>query len=868
MSNTNSLAVELQAIDKAHLAAVGGKAANLGELNRVDGIRVPAGFCITTFAFKRIIEDSSLIKNLLEQLSALTVEELTEIRHISHEIRKAIEGIAIPQCIIDEICRFLPRHKENIAFAIRSSATAEDLPTASFAGQQDSYLNIVGKDAILEHVRHCWASLYTDRAVIYRLQNGIDHRTVYLSVIIQEMVFPDAAGVVFTADPLTSNRKILSIDANFGLGEAVVSGLVNADNYRVCQDKIIDRKISAKTLTIHALESGGTTQREVEREQQTRPALTDEQILQLTQMARRIEAHFGHPQDIEWCLADGIFYIVQSRPITTLYPVPDSNDQNNHIYASVGHQQMMTDPMKPLGLSFFLLTTPAPMRTAGGRLFVDVAPALASPDSRSNLLTSLGRSDPLVKDVLLTLLERGYVETQPDAGSETGGPLPPVNGVRMQPNSDPALVNVLIRENEQRLNELKLIIQDKSGADLFDYIQHDIQELRKILFDPRSLKIIMEAIDASLQLNEKAEEWLGEKGVADIISQSVPKNITSEMGLALLDVADVIRPYPEIVGYLRQVKDEHFLDELPFEGGHEVQTAIKNYLSKYGVRCAGEIDITRTRWRERPAILIPLILGNVKNFEHGASRRKFEQGLQEAKNKEHDILVRLRRLPHGEEKAKETKHLIDLIRTFGGYREYPKYSMVDRYFVYKEALLKEASQLVNAKVIREKEDIYFLSFEELREVVHTQQLDYQIISRRKEEHRLNRKLTPPRVITSDGEILNGQYKRDGIPDGAIAGLAVSCGVVEGRARVVLNMEESDLEDGDILITRFTDPSWTPLFVSIKGLITEVGGLMTHGAVIAREYGLPAVVGVENATSLIKDGQRIRVDGTHGFVELI
>ena len=212
--------------------------------------------------------------------------------------------------------------------------------------------------------------------------------------------------------------------------------------------------------------------------------------------------------------------------------------------------------------------------------------------------------------------------------------------------------------------------------------------------------------------------------------------------------------------------------------------------------------------------------------------------------------------------------MISLLRNFIGYREYPKYGIVSRYFVYKLALLKEADHLVQANVIHERDDISYLTFAEFREVVRTQTLDGQIISQRKEEYAVYAKLTPPRVITSDGEIIVGTYKRENLPAKAVVGLPVSAGVIEGRARVILTMEDADLEEGDILVTAFTDPSWTPLFVSIKGLVTEVGGLMTHGAVIAREYGLPAVVGVENATKLLKDGQRIRVNGTEGYVEIL
>ncbi|MDQ0857531.1 phosphoenolpyruvate synthase/pyruvate phosphate dikinase [Bacillus sp. V2I10] len=300
----------------------------------------------------------------------------------------------------------------------------------------------------------------------------------------------------------------------------------------------------------------------------------------------------------------------------------------------------------------------------------------------------------------------------------------------------------------------------------------------------------------------------------------------------------------------------------------KTRDAIYAFLNKYGMRCSGEIDITKTRWIEKPITLIPMILNNMKDFEANAGNRKFEQGLQEALKKEQELLDRLKHLPDGKQKVKETKRMISLIRNFIGYREYPKYGMINRYFVYKQALLKEAEQLEQGSVIHEIEDIYYLTFEELHEVVRTNKLDYGIISKRKDEYKLYEKLTPPRVITSDGEIIAGKYKRENLPAEAIVGLPVSSGLIEGRARVILNMEDANLEDGDILITSFTDPGWTPLFVSIKGLVTEVGGLMTHGAVIAREYGLPAVVGVDNATKLIKDGQRIRVNGTEGYIEIL
>ena len=870
----SSYVLGFQDIDKTKRMVVGGKGANLGELSKMEGIRVPDGFCLSTEAFQRIMGETSLMNELLDQLSLLKVEDREKIGELSGEIRRVIEGIAVPQDMHEEITRLLSRLGEKNAYAVRSSATAEDLPTASFAGQQDTYLNVVGKEAILKHISKCWASLFTERAVMYRLQNGFDHRKVQLSVVVQKMVFPQAAGIVFTADPVTSHRKVLSIDASFGLGEALVSGLVNADSYKVRNGEIIEKKISTKKLVMYALKDGGTYEQEIEPERQKRQALTDEQILQLERIGRKIEEHFGCPQDIEWCLVDDTFSIVQSRPITTLFPIPEANDQENHVYISVGHQQMMTNPIKPLGISFWQLTAARPMFTAGGRLFVDVTPMLASPVSKQNLLNGMGQHDPLIKDALMTIIERGdFIQSLPDekqeqsSGKSNQGPLPA--GFQTLNDCDPQIVSDLMKSSQTSIEEVKQNIQTKSGSGLFDFILEDIQELKKILFDPRNMGVIMAAMNASSWINEKMNEWLGEKNVADTLSQSVPNNITSEMGLALLDVADAIRPYPEVIAYLQQVKDESFLDELvQFHGGQEARDAISAFLNKYGMRCVGEIDMTRTRWSEKPTTLVPMILSNIKNFEPGASKQKFEQGRKFALKKEQEVVDRLKQLPDGEQKAKETKRMISLIRNFSGYREYPKYGIVNRYFAYKQALLKEAERLVQTGVLHEKEDIYYLTFQELREVVRTHTLDYQIISKRKGEYTFYEKLTPPRVITSDGEIVAGAYKRENLPAEAMVGLPVSSGVIEGRARVIFNMEDADLEDGDIVVTSFTDPSWTPLFVSIKGLVTEVGGLMTHGAVIAREYGIPAVIGVESATKRIKDGERIRVNGTEGYVEIL
>ncbi|MFB7968430.1 MULTISPECIES: rifamycin-inactivating phosphotransferase [Streptomyces] len=866
---------------------VGGKGAHLGALSRVDGVRVPDGFCVTTEAFRRVVERAPEVDALLDRLAGADPDDGQAVRAVAAELRRAVEEAVVPDDLAAGITGAVARLGEGAAYAVRSSATAEDLPTASFAGQQDTYLNVVGPAEVLRHVSRCWASLFTERAVIYRRRNGIDDRSVRMAVVVQRMVVPDASGVLFTADPVTGHRRTATVDAGFGLGEALVSGLVNPDVFTVRDGEVVARTIAVKQRALHALPGGGTREVTVEPGQQERPALTDAQVVELVRLGRRIEDHFGRPQDIEWCLTDDGFRIVQSRPITTLFPVPDPvpgpvpeavEGPTPSVYVSVGHQQMMTDAMKPLGWSMWQRTAMVPMHEAGGRLFVDVSPRLASPASRAALLDVMGKGDPLVRDALETVLERDEFELPVPDTDHAGdaGPAGPPAGGAPEPSvteADPAIVAELVERSETSVAALERDIRTKSGPELFDFLAEAFEEHKRVLSDPLSIRAIMAGMEATWWLNEKLGEWLGEKNAADALTLSAPGNITSEMGLDLLDVADAIRPHPAVVAFLADVQDDAhgdgFLDELvELPGGSAARAAIDTYLRRYGMRCVAEIDITRPRWSEHPATLVPLILDNVRNFGPGAAERRFEQGRQRALATEQDVLARLRALPDGERKADETKRMIDQVRAFAGYREYPKYGIVCRYFLYKQALSEEAGRLVGDGVIDEPEDVFHLTFQEFEDVVRSRRADPRLIARRKEAFRSYEALTPPRVLTSDGEAVNGAYRRDDVPAGALAGLAVSTGSVEGRARVILDLADAELAEGDILVTRFTDPSWSPLFLGVAGLVTEVGGLMTHGAVIAREYGLPAVVGVDRATRLIRDGQRIRVHGTDGYVEIL
>lgn len=546
------------------------------------------------------------------------------------------------------------------------------------------------------------------------------------------------------------------------------------------------------------------------------------------------------------------------------------------MFISAGHLQMMTDPIRPLGISFLSLSDfPFSQSVqAGGRLFVDITHDLASRIGRKLLISLVGKSDFLMQNALSNLIKRkGFINTLPHGkrAATSGSMYLPIiwPSIKTYLANDPTLIPKLIRRYETSIRILRERISSLSGVALFDYILRDQKELKAVMYDPPGMGALVVGVYASDWLNKNLEKRLDEKNVADTLSKSVANNVASEMGLDLLDVSDVVRQYPAVIEYFEHAADDTFFEDLAgLPGGLAVSESIQAYLEKYGMRCSGEIDITTPRWSEKPTKLIPTILSNVKNIEPNAHQARFEQGRWEAEQKERDILNRLAQLPGGNRKVKKTRKMISLLRNFAGYREYPKHFFMKRFQVYKVALMKEAATLAARGIIQEKEDVYYLSFEEFRETVRTGRLDYGIVNRRKEEYPVYEKMRPPRVITSEGEAISGEYSTGDVPPGALPGVPVSPGVIEGRARVVLRMEDAVIEDDDILVAIFADPSWTPLFVSVKGLVTEVGGLMTHGAVVAREYGLPAVVGVENATKLIKDEQRIRINGTEGYVEML
>lgn len=829
--------VDLGGVGRSHVGSVGGKAANLGELIALGGIRVPSGFCVTTSVFRSVVVPA--IEPCTEELAALSPDEAAVGARLAERIRAVIASVELPEALVARIRSELLRFAEGTAFAVRSSGTTEDLGSTSSAGQHDSLLNVVGASAVLDALRRCWSSAFSDRAIAYRSNSGMDPRAVEMAVVIQCMVEPTASGVLFTADPVSGHRRSAIVEAVPGLGEALVSGTAAPDGVVIRRDASIERRSSNSRL------------------------LSDRQLLALVSLGRRVEAHFGRPQDIEWCLDDDGFAIVQSRPITTLFPIPASESTGDRVYVSVGHGQMMTDAMTPLGASVWRMASAARTAVAGSRLFVDVTEQLASSRGREALLTVMGRSDPLMRDALETVIGTGFVPAPAAAD-----PVPRAAAGAVEAPDASELPDIMERIRRS-LEEIHHRADKTTGPAVAELLRTDLAEGLLELRDPRSRAAVRAGFEATWWLNDHLQDWLGESNAADALSRSPANDITAEMGLALLDVADVVRPSPQATAALRHATDESLLMDLErVAGGGSAAAALSDFLARYGMRCVGEIDLGRPRWRERPTTLVPAILANVENFAAGESTRRVSAGRAAALEAEEDLLRRLRRLSDGETKAAETKRMIARLRSFIGYREFPKYALITRFATYRGALLAEARRLAAEGALDHPDDIFLLTFDEVEQALRSRTCDRALLARRREQLRADSALRPPRVITSDGEMFDGSYRRADLGPDVLAGLGISRGTVEGRARVLDDFAQAALEPGDILVTTHTDPSWSPVFLNAAGLVTEVGGLTTHGAVIAREYGLVAVVGVTGAVSRIPDGRRIRVSGTNGTVELL
>jgi rifampicin phosphotransferase len=884
------------AIDLSSLPIVGGKAANLGEMIQA-GLPVPPGFCVTTTAYALVAEGSQ-IEAILAELVTADPNDTARLAKLATAAHTRLLAAPIPTRIEEAITKAYRTlgDGECVPVAVRSSATAEDLPFASFAGQQETYLNILSEDALINAVRNCWASLWTDRAVSYRASNGIDQRHVRLAIAIQHMIDATVAGILFTANPLTGKHREAVIDASPGLGEAVVSGAVNPDHIvaNTSTGEIVERRIGDKRVAIHAMAEGGT-QRIEQTRQFNEVCLTDEQVRTLANLGAKVEGHYGAPQDIEWAIdISGHLWLTQTRPITTLFPLPVTalaTDDVLRVYFSLNVVQGVFRPLTPMGISSFHLMAsalaialgmpprdpligPGALVEAASRLFLDVTTLMRSSFGRKILIgiAKLGETLSVALFTQLTTDPRLSLVPAPRwRVVRTFGALLALTRAPLyvpQALFWPSAAVSRVERTKAQLHEYKTSIERAGPAGSIERLA----ALEQLLLDwiPRIFPRIVPAFVCGLFAHNVAGRLLHGLATTDELQsvlRGLPHNPTTEMDLALWNLARLMQADPATARYLHETPlEQQVLDYNTGSMPVLLQQQLSRFLGLYGHRGVAEIDLGLPRWSEDPTYILS-VLANYLQLQdpNMAPDVQFQRGAQEAEAMVADLTRRATR--KGRLRGLLVGFLLKRTRTLAGIREMPKFCIVYLLACIREQLWYIGEKLALARRLETAEDIFFITLSEARAALESTDMRSIVRERRTVyEHELKRRHVP-RVLLSDGTEPGTQTVVAKSDNGNLKGTPASAGVVTGKARVILDPASAHLEPGEILVAPSTDPGWTPLFLTAGGLVMEMGGAMSHGAVVAREYGIPAVVGVQGATEHIITGQQISVDGSNGIVSL-
>lgn len=903
-----ALILRLSQVDGSMLPLVGGKAANLGELMAA-GLPVPEGFCLTTAAYReatRAVQDGVLAElgNLQAALHPGTPGRDTELAVMAGRAREAIRAIPVPPRVVAAVGQAYEALGKAAPVAVRSSATAEDLPFASFAGQQDTYLNVIGIGAVLKAVRDCWASLWTDRAVAYRAALGIKPHEVALAVVVQRMVDARAAGVMFTANPLTGRRREAVIDAAPGLGETVVSGAVNSDHFVVDTEnsRVLERNLGDKRVIARPLPGGGTEVRDMPG-QADASSLTDEQASGLAALGMQAEKHFGAPQDTEWAIdAGGALWLTQARPITTLFPVPERRSGGGaRVYLCFSLAQGLTRPLTPMGLASLRLLGssvakaagfavpdprrgPPPYAEAAQRLYFDLTTPVRSSvgrrllprvfdvmEARSAMVLRQVFTDPRFSVTRRTPL--GLLRHVLPAAAQARVPESVLRGL-FRPK---AALRRLDRFTRQFANGLEL----EAGAGPVERLDHAERLLGGRLFAIVPAILPLPALGfAALWLAGKLiggpDRW---KDLAKVL-RGLPRNVTTEMDLDLWRLASAVREDRESRTALAEGQPSGLA--VDFIAGNlppVLHAGLVRFLDRYGHRAVAEIDVGMPRWSDDPTHILGVLANYLRLTDPAmAPDVQFSRATAEAEAEVERLVAGARR--RGRVRALLVAAALRRTRLFAGLRELPKYQLVLGLAEVRRQVAHVGGVLASAGQLEHPDDIFFLDFEEARRALdggdaaegtgQRRRLRELVLERRAAYASELGRRHVPRVLLSDGtepEVLYaaaaGAAARAG--NGALFGSPASAGSATGPARVILDPVGARLEPGEILVAPSTDPGWTPLFLTAGGLVMEMGGPNSHGAVVAREYGIPAVVGVPEATSQLATGQRITVDGGAGTV---
>jgi phosphohistidine swiveling domain-containing protein len=882
------------------LETAGGKGTNLSTLIQ-QGFPVPPGFVVTTAAYNAHVAATTLDREIARLVQTPPLDDPAALDEISRTIRLGFDASELAPDLSHSLLEMYGQLGRP-PVAVRSSATVEDLPDLSFAGQQDTFLNIVGDQPLLHAVVRCWSSLWTARAISYRMRHGVAQRDLALAVVVQSMVDSDISGVLFTANPLTGKRKEMVIEATFGLGEAPVSGQVEPDRYVVNrQGHILERSLGQKEFLVRSKAGGGTT-RQVS-ESSSRQALPHEAIGTLAQLGQRIAQTMGDPQDIEWAWAGDSLYVLQSRPITSLFPLPTGiPPEPLRVMFSFGAVQGVLGPMTPLGQyaiqALFAgasklfgeqqtAQTQEAVRVAAERLFIDCTGLVRHRILRRIFRGFLGMVEPGISQAMAPLWDDARLV--PDEGfgphslRQVGPVLLPMLG---------RLILTMLRPDAQRrhfkqqLNDLESAYAARFQAartldERLDLMEEQLDRAFQFLlplFVPRfaaGMVGLNTLSKLAASLPHRAQNGTkGQRPNTLAMMRGLPHNVTTEMDLALWQTAQVIQTDATSRSWFLQMEahdlaEQYLASRLP----EPAQSAVARFLARYGMRGLAEIDLGRPRWRENPQPVMQTLQTYVDIEEtEQAPDRVFQRAADSASAMIDELVQELWSESGGRIKVRLALWAAQRMRTLVGLRESPKFWVVRMMGVVRESLLQSGQELVAAGHLAHATDLFYFRMGEMRDLARGEDWPaWRTLARQRREayKRETFRKQIPRLLLSDGTAYyEGVYSPPEADGQTLTGSPVSPGVATGTVRVVLDPHSAQIKPGEILVCPGTDPAWTPLFLVAEGLVMEVGGLMTHGSVVAREYGIPAVVGVDQATTRLETGQSVRVDGTTGQVTLL
>jgi phosphoenolpyruvate synthase/pyruvate phosphate dikinase len=832
-----SLTIELTQVDSQSLPLVGGKGAQLGAMLR-GGLPVPDGFCVTTEAFRRGMDPS-----------------------LGQEITTAYQALGAGPV------------------AVRSSATAEDLPEASFAGQQESYLNVSGAESVLEGVSACWQSLYTERAVAYRRDRNIPDSAVAMAVVVQRMVQADTAGVLFTLNPVTGATDELVIEAACGLGDKVVSARVTPDRYRV-------RRRAPHEL----IEAEGS---------ETRALMTAAVLDELARLGLAAERLLGRAADIEWALAAGQVYLLQARAVTAAGPrLPEvhygSRWNEEHCrgkliyWSNYNTRETMPYPHPPFSRSFWSYLVlppmgvalglfhpkeaekpdeaPSPLDLVDGRLYwnMNVADGIFGFRPRFLMARFARLLDREHAEVVEEMLRTGWLESigRPFSLRRIWHSL-----VRAPGGLRAALGMIAPEQSWRQLRETQEEIASFGKIDLSILSEEQILALARYFATQSTARAMgvlsasFPALPAGFYLIWALPRW----GFADLLPKvlsGIGNNPTMETALALWDLAEAAGPE------VRAVFADHPIDRVPkvlaeSNAGRDFLTRMGEFLKSHGHRAVREFDFSCPRWRDDPTF----VYETVRNYlshppDQPTPRQHYDRQVQEHERAKTEIEQKLRWHPL---RRWSFRRSVRLVETRLPLREAPKFYALMGLAHIRDLYLEVGRRMVERGLLEKPDDFFFLSIPEIEQIAQNKLdkgwIEEQIPIRRREFAR-HMRANPPLVVRSDGKPM----VKPAIGSDVLRGMPASSGTVRGPARILMDPSDGALlQKGEILVAPFTDPGWTPLFLTAGALVMEIGGIMSHGAVVAREYGIPAVVGVKDATRLLRGGEIIEVDGGTGEI---